>query len=827
MSLSKKKYSFHRKKSGNKESNINKQQIIICENENIIKENNKDLLDQKLSVDNLICQTNSNEIINKESISPILFNNQNFENTKNKKEEENINNNKDLQYLINQNENENIDFINTLLKLKGISKESTNNFYSSKNINSYMKNFEDDNIFMPKSSKENNLTLNNQDKCSKKNPLDYSTLTSKINQINLNCNHHNNEKEENKNNLDIVTLLTNEINNDNINNKSNIGNSSNDNIKLIKNEQNTLLNELIIGNEKDKINYANSHTNKETVSSSDSNTNNTANINKKIENELFIPKEYYPSIKYIESLNNNNNNAKELDDKSEENNKKIKNRTIIPYKKEKINQTFCKNNINDKKYVNINCQKNIDDQINASSQKKIILNKKQAKRIPHNTKKKNHNNIISNMLNNNRNKNNSNEKKSKSKSKSGHMLINEQKTIKREFSNKNSNSKNNIKNKNYGNNKKKINTFKNNNITEIKTHYDNEENIISHNKSYNKTEIKYISNNFENDNNKIEKKLIFEFNDNNPKTKNKREEIKKRSTQIKEIDLMEIKESIKKNKINKSPKNNININYDNPFNSERKTTTIFKMSKIKSDISPNKNNNISYLNTRNESNKNNNKYKNIINLNSYTKIAQNKNFISPSLKNKNKRYLSNINKITDYENKDNSNHKHNYNSISINLNKNNIINNMNKNKQIIKKENNPKDLSKEKNQKETKILNKLEENKKNLIQENCEEEEINNNNINKLNLDELNNERIKEVKNIYNKNKRINKKSIFAEIFLFDNDEENIKEKSIIQKTDIELEQNENNNISNKIDLKNKDKDNNSDKSENTIVKSKSFNIVK
>ncbi len=149
MSLSKKKYSFHRKMTGNKESNINKQQIIISENENIIKENNKSLLYQKLSVDNLFCQTNSNEIINKELISPILFNNQNFENIKNEKEEKNLNNNKDLQYLINQNENENIDFINTLLKLKGISKESTNNFYSSKNINYYKKNFEDDNIFIP------------------------------------------------------------------------------------------------------------------------------------------------------------------------------------------------------------------------------------------------------------------------------------------------------------------------------------------------------------------------------------------------------------------------------------------------------------------------------------------------------------------------------------------------------------------------------------------------------------------------------------------------------------------------------------------------------
>jgi len=317
--------------------------------------------------------------------------------------------------------------------------------------------------------------------------------------------------------------------------------------------------------------------------------------------------------------------------------------------------------------------------------------------------------------------------------------------------------------------------------------------------------------------------LIFEFNDNKPKTNNKREEIKKRSTQIKEINLMEIKESIKKNKINKSPK--ININYNNLFNSERKTRTILKMSKIKTDISPNKNNNISYLNSRNESNKKNNKYKNLINLNSYSKIAQSKNIISPSLKNKNKRNLNYINKITDYENKDNSNHKHNYISKSINHNISTIINNMNKNIQIIQKENIPKDLSNEKKQKEAKIFNELEENKKIVIKENCEREDINN--TNKLNLDELNDERIKGSKNNNNKNKRINKKSIFAEIFLFDNDEENKKYKGITQKTDIELEQNKNNNISNKIDLKNKDKYNNIDKSENTIVKSKSFNVVK
>ena len=192
------------------------------------------------------------------------------------KEKKNIVSNPNLQYLINKNEEENFDFINTLLKLKGISMETTKNYKSSKNIN-IIKNLDDDNenIFVPKSSKANNdIIINNQIKNNKSIPSNCSTSTSKINTINNNCINNQNEEEGN---VDMVTFSTNEINNNNKNNKDNINSViSNKNIKKI--DPNSLLKELITLDNKDnkKINSIYSHSNKDTISS-ECNTNNTAN----------------------------------------------------------------------------------------------------------------------------------------------------------------------------------------------------------------------------------------------------------------------------------------------------------------------------------------------------------------------------------------------------------------------------------------------------------------------------------------------------------------------------------------------------------------------
>ena len=757
MSFSKKKYTFIRKKSEKSYSTINSQQLENSENESIFKDKNNPL-NQNIDIDDLIYNTNTKKITNRELISPLPFNDPKKESPNNAtKEQQNLDNNKNLQYLINQNENENIDFISTLLKLKGISIDHSNkNYSSSKNI--HIKRFEEENIVIQTSPTINYITLNNKTMCNKNIPMSTSTLSSNIN--NLNYSNNKNE-EENKNNIENSSFSVNEIKKyDCKDNKNNV----------IKNEQNIILNEIIL--ETEKMNYANSHTNKETVSSSESNTNNTLNLNKKNDNDLINLKKYIKNKNFIENYNNKNIDKKELEKIDDNDDEKIKNNSITHNKNEMINQSLSKKNISDKKYVNNNMQKSKEKELNMSSNKKIILNKKITKKIPHNNINKYNKNIISNNTNNNVSKNNSNSKKKKSNSKTN-ILEKDIKINKSEFSIKNSNSKSNIKKKLHNKNNK----YKSNNISAIKTNQNNEglfnkkkENIGSYNKNYNKTEIKRSSINIENDSNKIEKKLIFDFIDNQQKImKNKKEEIKNKFFQIKEIDLSElnnkngkIKSQIK-DKINKkSPK--YNIIRDIPLNSERKTTKIGKMSKIKGDLSPNRINNISYLNSNNKSNKNFLRYKKIININSYSKIAK-KNYNSPSLKTKNRSYVNNINQINDYEYKDNKNY--NTNNLNINFDKSAV--NLSKKKQIIEKDNNY--LNNENIKIESKDLNKTEEKNISFYKGNYEKEFIKNNNMNN---DELLDERKKEKKE--NINKRTNRQSKFAEIFLFDDKEENTQE---------------------------------------------------
>ena len=715
MSSSKKKYSFHRKKSENNQYiNINRP-IFTNESDIVNKDSTHTILNQQISVDNLISSNNINEKLKKENVSsnPIII-------SKNNEKEEinNLTNNPDLQYLINQNETENIDFINTLLKLKGISIDNSKGYKSSKNI-TLNKNFDEEKILVPKSSKNNNFVINNYYKYNKSIPTTDSTSTSKINTINCNYHHNENEEEENLKNLETFTFSTNEMNN----------NMDNSNINNRNNSKNSLLKELLMDNnnekakEKDNLKDNKINNNKETIMSSELNSNNFEEIHVTKDNS--ISKEHYINIKYPKNINDKNI-IKIFKDKSSDLNKKVKNRAIIPINKDN-NRLFIKKNINE----NINKQKKDivkNEQLNNSSESRI-LKKKSINRIPHNKKI-----LISNLSNYNINennniisdKNNSKRKNSKSKKKSINkcMIKNEQKVnnteIYKTYKNKSKNKEDLIKHQN--------------NVFKIKKEPQSKEHLQNINKSYN-VEIKHESNISE----KQYKEIDLHICNNNENSKNK---------------------SNKKGKINniiklKSQKDNLNI--DKPFNSERKTTKIFKIKdnmKLKTEISPNRSNNISYINSRNENNKNIHKYKLFNNLNSYAKIAKNKNFISPSLKNKNRRYINNLNKINYEEvfNKNNADSHYNFSFNNYNISDNISVNDINKNRIIFKNEN----INNEKEE----FNRTIDMNNEDFNDDGIKEKKINDNKQNDIN------------ENIV-KNK--NKTSKFAEIFLFETNEENAK----------------------------------------------------
>ena len=779
MSLSKKKYSFHRKKSENRQNKEITPQLYTYENEPKEHLDYPKNLNREISLDNLISQTNmTKEELKKGIPIPKPKENNNI-NDKNK-EKENMASNSNIQYLINQNETENFDFINTLLKLKGISLE-TKGYKSSKNIN-IIKNFDEENIFSTKSSKNNNIILNNnQGKYNKSIPSNCSTSTSKINTIN--CNYHNNqnEEEENLNYKKLDTFSSNDMIN-NIDNMNNNNSAYNNNI--LKKEQN-LLKELTANENKKK-------SSKDTISS-ECNTSNTAvkgttkahtyNIN----NNIISTKEDYTNLKYSEYFDNKSTVKLSNDNKKE---------------------TIQNNNIS------INNTKSIEQnkaQLNIPSKNKIVK-KKSIKRIPHTKKKIYEINAGNNKSNNNQSK----EKKSNSKNKINSTEIKSHKRV----NSKQNDMKGKIPNKNL-----KSNELLNNNIGSIKAYIDNERYITNKkesDKNYN-TEIKHESNinnknnyNLNSDNN-VEKKLIFESKDSIDKINLRKKEDNKNiksnpnmitndNEYIKEIDLREIKKNHpnnKNNNFNKIKINNMikknskkeNLFFDVPFNSERKTTKIFKMTdnikmKMNKNISPNRSNNLSQINSRNLSIKKIHVYKNTNNLNSYVKIAKNKHYISPAIKNKNKRYtnLNNINKTNyheDYITKlhDNSQNNFSFNSININLNNDKVINNNKKEK------------------KSSKLLNKIEQSssknkeKDYIIDKNKNSNEEDIDNLNKtidmndveFNDDGISNVKeekeakeireIKELKEVnhidskYSESKKQNKAK-FAEIFLFDNTEE-------------------------------------------------------
>ena len=776
MSLAKKKYSFHRKNSENKQNISITPPLYTYENEQNIQLNNQINSNKEISINDLIIQNNIKKEETTTNIPILNINDNNDINDKNK-DKENITSNSNIQYLINQNETENFDFINTLLKLKGISID-TKGYKSTKNIN-ILKNLEEENIFVPKSSKNNYIILNNnnQGKNNKSIPSNCSTSPSKINTIN--CNYQNNQNEEEENFKKLDTYSSNDMmnNQDNINNINN--NSNNINNNILKKENNSLKELTTI--EIKKINT------KDTISS-ESNTNNTVakktikiNTPHNNNNNIITTKEHYINLKYTENFNNkniekifndNNNNIEQ-----NKKNKNInKNRAIIPNRNNKLEK-------NNKSFVNKKSIEQRNEQLNISLKNKI-LKKDSIKRIPH-TKKQiyeiNHNPTINN-------KNKSKEKKSTSKK---NIISKEKKSHKRVNSKKND-IIGKIPNKNLKNNE-----LVKNNIGLIKTYIDSERNNTNKKeyiKNFN-TEIKFESNindknNFNNNSisNIVEKKLVFDSRDTiDRKNLSKKEDnnninIHKNNEYIKEIDLKDLRKikvfnKIKPNELVYKTIKKENLIFEVPFNSERKTSKIFKMTdnikmKTKKDISPNRSNNLSQIYSRNQSNKNIYKYNNFNNINSYVKIAKNKHYISPSLKSKNKRYTNNFNKTNDNEDyakvHDNSHYNFSFNSINIILNNDTVSfsnNNNNKNEN-----------------KTSKLLNKIEQSSSKENKNNNEDDKDNLNKTIDMNDVEFNDDGIKEVKekdaknmnidNKGNKNKKQNKAK-FAEIFLFDNDDDN------------------------------------------------------
>lgn len=758
MSLSKKKYCFNRRKSDSKGStNINQEKLFKNSENEGIKEINKILNYNDESIDNLNCQANIKEKNNKDLISQIPVPTSKTKNIfgNDKKEEINVDNNPELLYLINKNETENIDFINTLLKLKGITTGSSN---ASKIIN-----FEN-NILFSNNTKNNEITITNNKNISIKSiPSNCSTSTSKVNTIN--CNNHLSNYEE-----EIFDM----------NNNKDKANYTEIKTNLTKEVKNIPLKEMIsaLNNEIEKNNCFNNHKNKKTISSFECNTNNSTNnhLNKN-GNEFVYSKEHYKNIKIPDTFSNNITKIFE-----EKNNTKIKksHKGIIPIN----NKSFYKKSVSNKNFTYFIKQKSVEknkEQANISSEKKI-LNKRSVKRIP-NIKKNNYGlNNINNMININ-SKNNSKERKSNSKNRH-----NDNKSNKEDNLNK-INSKNKIDSKMSRNNtNKKIKINEN----------ENEINNISLIKIQKNIDKNYISSIYKNNSHKSEKRLIFEPKE-NADASVKKEELKNMSEKVMEIDLNELRNNYQKNNkfkqikknqinnlINRNNPNNEYLKYNIPFNSERKIAKIFQLGdKIcdRTEISPNRMYNISHINSKIESNDGIFIKINADNMNSYVKLAKNKNLVSPSLKNKNKRFINNFNNSIDNgESLNNKNRifKSNCSCNNINVGNNIIINdNINKSQKRKSEKidilNNIKGniiFYDKKNKSSSKFMNKIEEDENSLIKNN-------NFNINNIEKEGINDNNLKEItiskkKEFYNNSKTYKKQNELkvAEIFLFDKEEE-------------------------------------------------------
>ena len=220
MNLSKKKFSFERKKIDNTENYFNNQ---YEEKTNEINLKNKYFSQKNLFLDEVLAKEKNLKSFDKESEASKSPKFSKIQVTSENLEINNISNNPKLEDLLNQNEDENIDFINTLLKLKGIKLNQLKNYNSSKNLSNKIQIKEENNLVQKLKKK---VIIRND----KNNQSNSSNQTTKINSTNNNQQNENEEDEISKNFCNITSSAK-EINNDineissdkmEINNKENI-----------------------------------------------------------------------------------------------------------------------------------------------------------------------------------------------------------------------------------------------------------------------------------------------------------------------------------------------------------------------------------------------------------------------------------------------------------------------------------------------------------------------------------------------------------------------------------------------------------------------------
>jgi len=719
MSLSNKKYCFIRKKTENKENSFNTEAHL--ESTNDINKNNLTTINPEISLNDLICQTNNSEKLNKELINSNFLSESQIKDEINdiKNEDKDLANNSKLLYLIHQNKSENIDFISTLLKLKGIKTYSFNNDNSSKNIIS--QKYEDKNnstLSKPNTISENYHRNNNEEEVLKKiNNSIYS-----INDINYNLESSN--KTFNKH---IIT-----------------------NINMMKIDQNIFQKErMTIDFEKENNNFFLHHTNKDTISSIECNTNNSTKKNiRKNDIELINTRECCLNITIPENYN------------------KTHRRKLIPIKKNNNYKTLYKsNNISRKNTINYSKEKSINKKktIMDVFKEKKIFNKKSSKRMNH-------------VLGiNNTSINSSKERQLKNHySQINEINLKISENPKKNYSKKNNIVKNKISLNKKMSNKRNISFIKKNNKNDIMNKSTNyifpKNNKIFHENHY-KPKINEINND------KIKKTTIFD-------KKVKKEKIK----QILKKELLnnpkQIKKTNTKNIINKNLNKNNTLRDLLPHNTERKEKSkIFKIRSTHSDkfkISLSKSNNFSsYINSKNEDHKFESKNFTLSNVNSYKKISKPKNRITLLFRSKKKKFPIRTNLFNESFFKYNKfNISFNNSSMSINSIKNKSLglnNTINKKKKIVnisnKNNNKVNTIKKHKNQ--GKLMNELKGEKKPNLKEKLNNEDItitkkenNHNEIQEIRI--LNINEIGQNNSVYEKENNIKR----AEIFLFDNNEQ-------------------------------------------------------
>ena len=234
MNLSKKKFSFERKKIDNTENYFNNQ---YEEKTNEINLKNKYFSQKNLFLDEVLAKEKNLKSFDKESEASESPKFSKIQVTSENLEINNISNNPKLEDLLNQNEDENIDFINTLLKLKGIKLNQLKNYNSSKNLSNKIQIKEENNLVQKLKKK---VIIRND----KNNQSNSSNQTTKINSTNNNQQNENEEDEISKNFCNITSSAK-EINND-INEISNdkIEINNKENIKF-KSEKNSIKREVL------------------------------------------------------------------------------------------------------------------------------------------------------------------------------------------------------------------------------------------------------------------------------------------------------------------------------------------------------------------------------------------------------------------------------------------------------------------------------------------------------------------------------------------------------------------------------------------------------